>query len=253
MLETVTTSTASAPELARGVVTTLLSRAPVAERTMAFRFAKPAGFAFKAGQAIDLILHGTAAAEGEAGSHAFSLVGAPFEPELTIATRMRDSTFKRRLAALPIGALVSIDGPVGSMTLHNDRRRAAVFIAGGIGITPFVSILRQAMHDATAQPMALLYANRRPEDAAFLEELERLQARTSTFRMIATMTGRPATPWAGAQGRIEAALVRRVAAELPAPIFYLAGPPSFVADLERTLSLAGVDDDAIRSEGFYGY
>ena len=119
----------------------------IADGTMAFHFQRPAGFTFKAGQAIDLILPAATAADVASARHAFSLVSAPMEQELMIATRMRDSTFKRALKSLPIGSQVDIEGPFGSLTLHNDRARPAVFIAGGIGITPFMSVLRQATHD----------------------------------------------------------------------------------------------------------
>ncbi|WP_442909706.1 FAD-dependent oxidoreductase, partial [Hydrogenophaga sp.] len=141
----------------------LQAREEVAGGTMAFYFQRPAGFAFKAGQAIDLILPATVAPGGQSQRHTFSLVSAPFESELVIATRMRDSAFKRALKMLPIGGLVEIEGPFGSLTLHNERARPAIFIAGGIGITPFMSMLRQATHDRLPQEMVLLYSNRRPE------------------------------------------------------------------------------------------
>jgi len=88
---------------------------------------------------------------------------------------MRDSAFKRTFKSVRIGAPVQLEGPFGSLTLHNNRARPAVFIAGGIGITPFMSILRQAAKDQLHQRLLLLYSNRRPEDAAFLAELQRLE------------------------------------------------------------------------------
>ena len=117
----------------------------VAEGTMAFRFSKPGGFVLEAGQAIRLELIDPPVEAGQ-GSRTFSLVSAPFEQELVVATRMRDSAFKRALRALPDGASIRIDGPFGDLTLC-DPERPAVFIAGGIGITPFMSMLRQAAED----------------------------------------------------------------------------------------------------------
>ena len=63
----------------------------------------------------------------------------------------------------------------GSLTLHRNPARAAVFIAGGIGITPFMSILRQWAHERTGHPIALVYSNRRARDAAYLDELSGLE------------------------------------------------------------------------------
>jgi ferredoxin-NADP reductase len=233
----------------------LRSRADVAQGTMAFRFDKPPGFDFKPGQAIDLVLAATPGGEAQAVRHTFSLASAPFENELEIATRMRDSPYKRALASLPVGAAAALEGPFGSLTLHKDTQRAAIFIAGGIGITPFLSMLRQAAHDRRRQPLALLYSNRRPEDAAFLDELHRLERENDRFRLVATMTAleKSTLPWQGAVRMIDAELVEAAARGLPAPVYYVAGPPGMVEGVRKTLNLAGIEDDDIRSEEFYGY
>jgi ferredoxin-NADP reductase len=233
----------------------LRQREEIAHGTMAFRFDKPDGFSFKPGQAIDLILSDPAVSGTEGARHAFSIVSAPHEGTLEIATRMRDSAFKNALARLPIGGAAEVDGPFGSLTLHNKLDRAAVFVAGGIGITPFMSMLRHAAHVGLQQRLVLLYSNRRPEDSAFLTELQRLEGENPNFRLVPTMTqmGESRLPWTGATGVIDAALLKEIAAELRDPIYYVAGPPAMVAGLRETLELAGVDGDDIRSEECYGY
>ena len=225
------------------------AREEVARGTLALHLEKPPGFRFKAGQAVDVILGG-----GEA--HAFSLVSAPFEDELVVATRLRDTAYKRALAALAVGDAVSLDGPFGSLTLHKDTARAAIFVAGGIGITPFMSILRHAAHDDRPRVITLLYSNRRPEDAPFLQELQRLdEVHRGWFRLIATMT-EPADggqDWNGLTGTIGPDLIRSVIVRPAAPVFYVAGPPAMVAGMRRTLNGLGINDDDIRSEDFSGY
>jgi hypothetical protein len=116
----------------------------VAEGTMAFHFAKPSGFQFRAGQAMDITLVDPPETDAEGNTRGFSIVSAPGESDLTIATRMRDTAFKRSLFLLKAGTAVQIDGPFGSLTLHKNTEKPAVFLAGGIGITPFISILRDA-------------------------------------------------------------------------------------------------------------
>ena len=233
----------------------LLRREQVAHRTTAFHFSKPEGFTFKPGQAVELILVGPGAADGADGRHAFSIVSAPSESELVVATRMRDSTFKNALKDLPIGSPAQLDGPFGSLTLHKKRDRAAVFVAGGIGITPFMSILRQAAQEQLPQQLTLLYTNHRPEDSAFLAELQQLEQQNKQFRLLATMThmDQSTMPWQGETRRIDEALVQQIGAELSSPIYYLAGPPAMVAAIQATLNRAGVDEDDIRIEEFYGY
>lgn len=106
----------------------------VAEGTMAFRFAKPGGFVFKAGQAIRLELIDPPAEDGQS-SRTLSIVSAPFEQELVVATRMRDSAFKRALKALPEGASIRIDGPFGDLNFCcflSDRRYSPGECCGAI-------------------------------------------------------------------------------------------------------------------------
>ena len=135
------------------------------------------------------------------------------------------------------------------------RARAAVFIAGGIGITPFMSILRQAANDKLSQQLILLYSNRRPEDAAFLVELQQIQQQNKSFHLVATMTemSKSSRPWDGETGLINDDLVKRSGGDLSAPIYYLAGPPAMVEAVRQTLNNASINDDDIRSEEFYGY
>ena len=225
----------------------------VAEGTMAFRFARPGGFEFEAGQALSLELIDPPAEEGQS-SRTLSLVSAPFEQELMIATRMRDSAFKRTLKALPQGASVRIDGPFGDLTLGGSER-SAVLIAGGIGITPFMSMLRQAAHDHSPQSLFLAYSNRRPEDAAFLDELQELERRNRNFHLMATMTdmGKSAREWSGETGYIDADKLQRLAGDLAAPLYYVVGPPAMVEAMQQTLGGAGIAAEKIRTEEFYGY
>src|SRR5262249_60467021 len=135
----------------------------------------------KAAQGFDVMLADPPGADAQSASHPFSIVSAPFQSELAIATRMRDSAFKRALKSLPIGASLKLEGPFGSFALHGDQARPAVFIAGGIGITPFMSILRQAAQDRVPPPLLLLYSHRRPGDAAVFVGLQQLEQRTSKF------------------------------------------------------------------------
>lgn len=227
----------------------------IADGTMAFHFERPADFKFKAGQAIDLVLPTNAPNEAQEARHTFSIVSAPYENCLTIATRMRGSTYKQALNALPVGARVGLDGPFGSLVLHSNREKPAIFIAGGIGITPFISILRQAAKEQLAQAFILIYSNRSPEGAAFLAELQAHEEDMPNLRLIPTMTqiSQSKQAWAGKTGQIDSGLLKQVIAGQSAPTYYLAGPPAFVDAMQDLLNEHGVDDDDIRSEGFYGY
>src|SRR5215510_12916064 len=122
----------------------LESREKVAEGTMAFHFEKPPGFQHKAGQFVRLTLINPSETDAEGTGRTFTLASAPYERDLMIATRMRDTAFKRVLRSGAVGLEVELRGPFGALTLHDDSSRPAVFLAGGIGITPFRSIALDA-------------------------------------------------------------------------------------------------------------
>lgn len=238
-----------------GFRTSLLSRDSVAEGTMAFHFARPAGFTFKAGQAADLTLLNPPEADSEGNIRTFSIASPPFEEQLTFATRMRDTAFKRSLKVMPLGTEIQIASPSGSFTLHKNANRPGVFFAGGIGITPFLSVVRQADHDRLPHKLYLFYSNRRPEDAPFLEILQGLEKTSPTFRLVATMTemARSSREWDGETGFIDGEMLTRHVRTLQGPIYYVAGPPPMVAAMREMLVGAGVDEDDVRTEEFAGY
>lgn len=233
----------------------LIKRVPVAEGTMAFHFGRPPSFRFKAGQAIDVTLISPPQTDAEGDTRTFSLVSAPHEDELVVATRMRDTAFKRTLGMMEPGSEVRITGPFGALTLHEDAARPAVFLAGGIGITPFVSMSRQAAHDATPHHIYLFYSNRRPEDAAFLEELQMLEQRNPRYRLIPTMTDMPRSNryWQGETAFIGESLLRRHLGDVGRPVYYVAGPPAMVAALHEMLAGMQIGEGSIRIEEFAGY
>jgi ferredoxin-NADP reductase len=232
----------------------LRQKEQVAEGTMAFHFHKPADFQFKAGQYINVTLVEPLETDAEGNTRSFSIASAPFETDLTVATRMRDTAFKHVLKAMPSGTEVSIAGPFGSFTLR-ENSRAAVFLAGGIGITPFRSMLLQAAREKLPRRLFLFYSNRRPEDAPFLEELLPLEAKTDGIRIVGTMTDmqKSRRPWQGEIGYINREMLAKYVGDLAVPIYYSAGPPGLVAAMRKMLSEAGINEDDIVTEEFDGY
>ncbi len=235
--------------------TTLTKREEIAQGTMAFHFTKPAGFQFRAGQSVDITLLNPPESDAEGNTRAFSIASAPFENDLMIATRMRDTAFKRALRNTSLPLEVNIEGPSGSFVLHRKAERPGVFLAGGIGITPFLSMIRQAAHERTAHQLYLFYSNRRPEDAAFLEILTALPRQYPNFHLIATMSEmqKSQREWKGMTGLISKDMLTEHLPALQGPIYYIAGPPAMVAAMRRMLTEAGVDEDDIRTEEFSGY
>jgi len=234
---------------------TLRRLGEVAERTMAFHFEKPSGFQFKAGQTLDYTLLNPPQTDAEGNTRTFSIASAPQDEEIVFATRMRDTAFKRVMESMSIGSTVEAEGPMGSFTLHNNAAKPAVFLTGGIGITPFRSIIRDASARKLSHQLWLFYSNNRPEDAAFFDELQELAAATPTFHFVPTMTdmAKSSRAWDGETGVIDQKMLTGHLGELHGPIYYAAGPPAMVAAMREMLLKAGVDEDDVRAEDFAGY
>lgn len=238
--------------------TRLLERQLVAERTMAFRLEKPPGFSFKPGQNVDLTLLDPPQTDAEGNIRTFSLAGDPGGPDggtLLVATRLRDTAFKRVFETMPLGTALALDGPHGDLTLPNRASRTVVLLAGGIGITPFRPMVLAAAREKLPHRIVLFFGNRRPEDAPFLDELLALRQQNPLYSCVAIMSEmeKSRMSWDGPRGLIDAALLQKHLDGAAEPIYFIAGPPAMVAALKKMLNGSGVDDDDIRIEEFAGY
>lgn len=232
-------------------ITKLVKKEEVAKDTMAFYFEKPAGLAFRAGNSLDWTLINPPDTDQEGDTRAYSIASAPFEDFLMFATRMRDTAFKRVINNMPMGSQIKIEGPFGSFFLHNNTQNPAVCLAGGIGITPFRSIILQATHDKLTHKIFLFYANKTRGDAAFLDELEQAEHENPNFKLVTIMTQAP--DWTGESGHIDKYILEKYVGDLSKPIFYTAGPLQMVTTLRNVLTKVGISEDNIKFEEFPGY
>jgi len=233
--------------------TRLLKKEMIADETMAFHWQRPEGFEFKAGQFGDFTLINPTETDEEGNIRGFSLASAPYEADLMTATRLRDTAFKRILRDLPVGTELKMDAPYGSFTLHKTETTPAVFLIGGIGITPVRSIIAQATHEKLPHKITLMYANKTPDDAPFLNDLKNLATENPNFTFIPVMTRLKPEEWKGETGHVTADMLKKYVPDLNTPIFYLAGPAGMVAAMRQVLVEAQVNEDNIRTEEFSGY
>ena len=233
----------------------LKGRDEIAAGTMAFHFEKPEGFSYKAGQFADYTLINPPETDAEGNTRGFSLASAPYEDDLMSATRMRDTAFKRVLKTMPLGTELTLDAPYGSFTLHNNAAIPAVFVTGGIGVTPVRSIVLQAIRDQVAHRIIVIDSNKRPEDAAFLNDLNKPHEKNPHYTFVGTMTGMEKSnqEWHEETGHMTKAMLSKYIDDLAVPIYYIAGPQGMVASMRKVLTESGVNDDNIRTEEFTGY
>ena len=234
---------------------TLMDRQRVARDTMAFWFdTNGAHYEFRAGQHADFTFwQPSVNCEGD-NSRTFSLANSPHDSLLAmIALRMRETPFKMYLKTAAIGTKFKVSRPRGSFTLHKDATKPAVFLAGGIGITPIRSIIHWATQEHLPHKLYLFYSNRVSEDAAFLEDLEGLAAQNRSFTLIPTVTRRGSPTWPYENGPIDLNLLKRYLHGLIGPVYYVAGPSGMVAAMTALLRSSGVSEDDIKREEFGDY
>lgn len=170
----------------------------------------------------------------------FTLSSAPYEGIVQITTRVTDSTFKQTLAALPIGGqLAMIEEPAGDFVWQNTDK-PIIFIAGGIGVTPFRSILRQRAHDHLPLNVTLVYGNR-TDAIVFKDEFDSYAAENQLI--VHYETGEPLT----------AARLTELVPQLHNALVYLSGPEPMVESLGNSLKANGLPEDQLKQDFFPNY
>jgi len=172
----------------------------------------------------------------------FTIASAPFEKHIQITTRFDgeiESSFKKAMDAMEPGDSIEADGPKGSFILQEGEHHH-VFIAGGIGITPYRSMIVQLAHDKQQPRIDLLYANK-DDNFVFKEELEGLQAINSDFKILEFVDKRIAEP------DLEKYFSDKSA------VFYLSGPRSMVESYEHLFADRGIEKTAVMTDYFPGY
>ena len=181
-----------------------------------------------------------------------SLATSPTERGVVgLATRLRDSAFKQTLAELEIGDEVQVEEPKGSFLLPDDMDADYVFVAGGIGITVFRSMLRFIADEQHPYRITLVYSNRDRESAAFLDELEELQGRIAALRVILTMTDEEG--WEGETRHLDAAVLAELVGGLDGKTFLVAGPPQMAEAVADSLKRSGLPEERVLADKFSGY
>jgi ferredoxin-NADP reductase len=182
-----------------------------------------------------------------------SVVTSPTERGvLGLCTRLRDTAFKKTLAELEVGDGVEVEEPKGDFVLPEDTSRPYVFVAGGIGITVFRSMLRYIADTGEPYRVTLVYSNRDRESTPFLDELQELERTLPGFELVLTMTQDEG--WEGESRYIGADLLgEHLDGELGDYTYLIAGPPPMVETAVEALASAGVPEEQVLPDRFSGY
>lgn len=236
--------------------TQIIRQEDIAKGTFAVYLKKPVGFMYQAGQFINVTLSQIADRGLKECRRSMSLASAPYEEFLMLAMRESESLFKKTLRGMKDGENLEIDGPFGHVTMEGTSFRAKagdqiVMIAGGIGITPFRGIILDEKEKGWSRPVTLIYGNRNPEKAAFLDELKNLE--NPNYKIIPIMSETDLTDWQEEKGRINEKTIRKFVPEISKAVYMIVGLPEMVKELRGVLSQMGIPEKQIIFELFTGY
>ncbi len=222
---------------------TLIEKKEEVPGVTTFVFEPEQPFVWQAGQYLHYVLPHESP-DNRGTERWFTISSAPFEMRPQITTRHaeeRSSTFKTALFALPIGSSIEADGPEGDFVVDTPATEL-VFIAGGIGITPFRSILKELAHDSADPHVTLLYANR-DENFVFKQELDALAQERPNLTI----------HYFSADERIDEDAIRTRVPDLSVPTFYVSGPEPMVEVFEKMLFGMGIPEARFKRDDFPGY
>lgn len=220
-----------------------------------FFFDRGEAFDFLPGQWVRMTLP-IDALDSRGNSRAFSLASSPLQKDhLMIATRIIQSPFKKNLIELKLGTAVKFFGPAGRFIFNERDVRPHVFLAGGIGITPFRSILMYASEKNLTTPITLLGSFSTVEDFIFYQEFSTLAGQHANVTVAYTVTQpeQSRASWNGETERISENLIRKYVPNVADSLSYIAGPPAMVLEVEGIVKGMGVLPQNIRKEIFVGY
>lgn len=231
----------------------LINKDQTANGTMAFYFEKPEGLTYVAGQHASWRIINPVETDQDGNERTLSFITIPSESQIGLATRIRNSAFKKNLANAQPGIEIEVFDPRGSLILPKDSARPVILLAGGIGITPMISMVKQATFEKSGLKIYLFHSNRKVADTPFLNELTELTKQNSNFIYIPTMTQEDSTNWTGEAGHINQDMISKYVKNLNNTIFYLTGPAGFVNSMMDLLSEMGIDSLFIKTEDFGEY
>jgi ferredoxin-NADP reductase len=190
----------------------------------------------------------------------FTMASSPTEDAILITTRIRDSPFKKKLASLDIKSTVNITSPLGKFVLPDDHSKPIVLLSGGIGVTPFRSMIKYATDNHIPTKITMFDSNRNLENTLFKEEFDDCISRNNNLKIVYTITEKEQSSngkeWKGERGYINEAMLTKYLTrnELDNSIFYICGPPGMLIAMQKMLEDdLQIPKQRIKIEKFIGY
>ena len=238
----------------RRFILELRRKTRISPDTVDFAFAAPAGLSFTPGQYMEWTL-GFPHADRRGNRRFFTLASSPTERNLHLGVKFypESSSFKQTMLAMNRRETIVAGQIAGDFTLPGNPRTKLVFIAGGIGITPFRSMLKHLIDTGERRDIIVFFANRSVDDIVYQDVLDDAY-RQLGIPTVYTLTDTSSVPrnWRGYAGRIDTEMIAREVPDFHQRTFYLSGPPEMVRSYEQMLRSIGVPGRRIRKDFFAG-
>jgi ferredoxin-NADP reductase len=236
------------------VVLKLKRKSKIASNVVDFAFKPSRKLVYAPGQYMEFTL-GHTKPDSRGNRRFFTLASSPTEESLHLGVRFykNGSSFKKALYNIDGRTQVMAGQIAGDFTLPQDTEQKLVFLAGGIGITPFRSMLKYLLDMKERRDIVLFYANRTADEIAYSDVLSEAQARLG-IRVFYTLTNMQAVPrnWRGLVGRIDEEMIAQLVPDYTERTFYLSGPLDMVRAYEHMLKDMGVKREQIKTDFFPG-
>ncbi len=230
----------------------LIKKEPITPDAWIFYFRKPKSLLYHAGQYIKMWME-IDDPDSRGITRYFTLTSSPIEDHLKVTTRILRSSFKKKLESLKTGTKVKIRGPWGDFFLSPEKHKKIVFLSGGIGITPYRSMIKSAVDQKLDVSITLIASYKTPDEIFFNQELAETAAIYKNIKVINTITQPEGTEWKGETGRINPEMLKRHLDKLEDYIYYIAGPDPLVDALHKMLKVMKIAEKNILTDGFPGY
>lgn len=218
-----------------------------------FIFEDPEKFYFHPGQYMEWTLP-MKSTDSRGNRRYFTLSSSPTEEDIRIGVKFNEnsSAFKKQLKNLKEGDVMVASQLSGEFTLPHDHTKKLVFIAGGIGITPFRSMLKYLVDRKEKRDITLFYSCRNFSDVAYQKVFDEAQKELG-IKVICTITDATPSNWKGKTGYVDEKMIKTEVPDYKERMFYLSGPHSMVTAFEETLKKMGVKDTHIIIDYFPGF
>ncbi len=228
---------------------------PIAQDTVDFVFGLPKKLSFVPGQYMEWTL-AHKGVDSRGNRRYFTLASSPTEEEIRIGVKfyVSGSSYKKAMLLLTNNNPVVTAGMAGEFTMPEDPNQKCVFIAGGIGITPFRSMIKYLLDTNQKRPIVLIYSNKTKDEIVYTDIFAEAATKLG-IKTVYTLTDEQSVPvdWQGRVGRIDATMIQQEIPDFGERLFYLSGPHTMVAGFEKTLSEMRIPSSQIKKDFFPGF